>query len=318
SNIQVQIPCDIIDLMGNPIEIKNSDLLGNKSRAELQDKAEIFASNIPFNEFYHSASMAGILKDGNPLATWYRGISKGKISIEIKSIKYKGFNPRYPELWKLGDSIENLDIPLTLSNNPIIVPNITTKKWNKELEFGMSISKTIPDLLLVLDSSGSMKWNYAAPKKNSRGSFHSAVIASFATIQHAIGKGAKCNVINFSNIATTTSWTTDLDILEQEILQYKGSGTILPIEDIFKACNLVDGKVLVVIISDFALHNLADSKKFMYEIIAQDHFLVGFFITNKFNKNKYNEVFRELNLYLINDPRDLENLVINNIQKYYT
>ncbi|GAJ24668.1 unnamed protein product, partial [marine sediment metagenome] len=42
-----------------------------------------FAKKTPYSEFGAPAGQAGILIDGNPLATWYRGLAKDLIEIKI-------------------------------------------------------------------------------------------------------------------------------------------------------------------------------------------------------------------------------------------
>ncbi|MFW9825126.1 MAG: hypothetical protein ACFFE4_19450, partial [Candidatus Thorarchaeota archaeon] len=125
----IEVPKDVLEIMDNPLENKNSDKLKEGNEDELRQKAEEFANNVPYSEFGGPATQAGILTDGSALATWYRGLAKNMIEIKILEEKPGGQLPIYPEVWRIGDRIEDLDIVQTLLNSPIIIPNLTTRKW---------------------------------------------------------------------------------------------------------------------------------------------------------------------------------------------
>ncbi|MFW9952761.1 MAG: hypothetical protein ACFFKA_21785 [Candidatus Thorarchaeota archaeon] len=145
----VEFPEDILEIMDNPLENKNRDKLQNDKDDELRQKAEEFARETPFSEFGAPAGQAGIMIDGNPLATWYRGLAKDLIEIKIYEEKPGGELPIFPEVWRLGEPLEELDIVQTVLNSPVIIPNITTRKWAMKIGEGYLIEKQIPDLLLV-------------------------------------------------------------------------------------------------------------------------------------------------------------------------
>ncbi|MFX1488628.1 MAG: hypothetical protein ACFFBI_05735, partial [Promethearchaeota archaeon] len=197
----IEVPKDVLEVMDNPLECKNSDKLKEGNEDELKQKAEEFAKDIPYSEFGGPARQAGILLDGEPLATWYRGLAKNLIEIKIFEEKPGGQLPVYPEVWRIGDRIEDLDIVQTLLNSPVIIPNLTTRKWALEEGPGHLEEKQLPDLLIVLDSSGSMGWNYTSRIERGRGPYHIALIAAFAALHYAANKGTKFSIINFSNRA---------------------------------------------------------------------------------------------------------------------
>jgi hypothetical protein len=170
------------------------------------------------------------------LATWYRGIARNLIEIKIYEEKSGGQLPVYPDIWRIGDPIEELDVVQTLLNSPVIIPNITTRKWVFKEGPGHMIEKQIPDLLIVLDSSGSMMWNYTAKTDAGRGPYHTALVASFAALHYAASKGVKSSIINFSGRPDTCQWTSDYHIAERTLLRYQGSGTVLPIKAIATQC----------------------------------------------------------------------------------
>jgi len=316
SGSNIEFPEDILETMDNPLENKNLDKLKEDGDDELRQKAEEFAKETPYSEFGAPAGQAGIMIDGNPLATWYRGLAKDLIQIKIYEEKPGGQLPIYPEVWRLGEPLEELDIVQTVLSSPIIIPNITTRKWAKKLGEGHLVEKQIPDLLLVLDSSGSMKWNYLA--KNASGVYHTALLASFAALHFAAKKGVKFSIINFSNRADICDWTNNYQKAERILLRYQGGGTQLPIKAIVKQCEKSDREVLIFIITDFGIYNWNTSKKLFLSLSNQGHKIVGFFIgASKIPKDKFKELLDKVTFYAIKNSKDLINLVIEEVRKYY-
>ncbi|MBY8992147.1 MAG: VWA domain-containing protein [Candidatus Lokiarchaeota archaeon] len=314
----IEVPNDVLEVMGNPLENKNSDKLKESNEDERRQKAEEFAKNIPYSEFGGPARQAGILLDGIPLATWYRGLAKNLIEIRILEEQPSGQLPVYPEVWRIGDRIEDLDIVQTLLNSPVIIPNLTTRKWAYEKGPGHLTEKQIPDLLLVLDSSGSMKWNYTSRIERGRGPYHVALVAAFAALHYAANKGVKFSVINFSNKADVCQWTADFKKAERVLLRYQGGGTVLPIDEIVQQCDKAERKALIFIITDFGIYNWSKSKKIMLDLAQRGHKIVGFFIgASKIPKDKFKTLLDKVTFYGIRDAKDLIDLVITEVKKYY-
>ena len=314
----IEIPEDIIEIMDNPLENKNRDKLKKDNDDELRHKSEEFAKETPYSEFGSPADQAGILIDGSPLATWYRGLARNLIEIKIYEERPGGQLPVYPDIWRIGDPIEELDVVQTLLNSPVIIPNITTRKWVFKEGPGHMVEKQIPDLLIVLDSSGSMKWNYTARTDAGRGPYHTALVASFAALHYAASKGVKFSIINFSGRPDTCQWTSDYHKAEQTLLRYQGSGTILPIKAMATQCEKADRKVLVFIITDFGIYNWGKAKKIMIELSNRGHKIVGFFIgATSIPNSQFKNLLDKVTFYPIKNSKDLINLVIDEVKKYY-
>ncbi len=313
----IEIPKDVLEVMDNPLENKNSDKLKEDNEDELRQKAEEFAKDIPYSEFGGPARQAGILVDGSPLATWYRGLAKNLIEIKIYEEKPGGQLPIYPEVWRLGDRMEELDIVQTLLTSPVIIPNVTTRKWAFREGPGHHVEKQTPDLLIVLDSSGSMGWNYTSRTNRGKGPYHIALVASFASLHYAAKKGVKLSVINFSNRADICNWTANYQKAENTLLRYQGGGTVLPLKEIANQCEKAEKKALIFLITDFGIYNWSRAKKTMMNL-AENHKIVGFFIgSTKIPKDKFKDLLDKVTFYGIGDVKDLINLVIKEVKKYY-
>lgn len=316
---EIEMPEDIVELMDNPLENKNGDKLKEENRDEMRAKAEEYAKDVPYSEFGAPAGQAGILIDGDPLATWYRGLAKDLIQIKIFEKHPGGQLPVYPEVWRIGDPIEELDIVQTLLASPIIIPNVTTRKWRYKEGPGHLEEKKIPDLLIVLDSSGSMGWNYNAKTDQGKGTYHTALVASFAALHYAAKKGAKFSVINFSSRALICPWTNDYQKAEKTLLKYQHGGTKLPTKKIYEQCKKAERNTLVFVITDFGIYNWGKSKKLLLQLAQMGHKIVGFFIgSKKIPKNKFKELLEQMTFYPIKTQKDLINLVIKEVKRYYS
>ncbi len=314
----LEVPKDVLEVMDNPLENKNADKLKEGNEDNLRQKSEEFAKDIPYSEFGGPARQAGILIDGNALATWYRGLARNLIEIKIFEEKPGGQLPVYPEVWRIGDRIEDLDIVQSLLNSPVMIPNITTRKWAYKEGPGHLVDKQIPDLLIVLDSSGSMGWNYTSRSTRGKGPYHTALVAAFASLHCAASKGAKFSIINFSNRADICQWTSDYNKAENVLLRYQGGGTFLPIREIANQCEKAEKKALVFIITDFGIYNWSKTKKIMIELAQKGHKIVGFFIgSTKIPKDKFKNLLNNVTFYGIGNAKDLISLVITEVKKYY-
>ncbi|MHA1490024.1 MAG: vWA domain-containing protein [Promethearchaeota archaeon] len=314
----IEIPEDVLEIMDNPLENKNIDKLKQDNEDELRQKAENFAKDTPYSEFGAPAGQAGLLIDGNPLATWYRGLAKNLIEIKIFEEKPGGQVPVYPEVWRIGDPIEELDVVQTILTNSIIIPNITTRKWAFREGPGHLEEKQIPDLLIVLDSSGSMGWKYMVKSAKGRGPYHTALVASFAALHFAAQKGVKFSIINFSNRADTCNWTNNYREAERVLLRYQGGGTVLPVKSIARQCDKAETKALVLVITDFGLYNWTKSKKALIELANKGHHIVGFFIgASKIPQTRFKDLLNKVTFYPISNWTNLINLVIEEIKRYY-
>ncbi len=315
---QVEIPEDVLEIMDNPLDNKNKDKLKEGNEDELRQKAEEFAKDTPYSSFGAPAGQAGILIDGNPLATWYRGIAKNLIDIQVFQENPGGNLPVCVETWRLGDPLDELDVVQSLLNCPVLIPNITTRKWTFEEGPGNLIEKEIPDLLIVLDSSGSMEWHYSNISKKGRGPYHTAVVASFASLHCAAKKGAKFSVINFSNFADVCPWTSDQRQAEKVLLRYQGGGTVMPTKQLVEQCLKAEKPVLVFIITDFGIHNWDSTRKTLISLANQGHKIVGFFI-GPYSRSEdcFNALENKVVFYPIKSPEDLINLVVKEIKDNY-
>ncbi|MCF2139815.1 MAG: hypothetical protein K9W44_07165 [Candidatus Lokiarchaeota archaeon] len=325
----LQIPEDVQSTFGDftqnidfdqvKTEASSDGQESQKKEPSIKENLENFAKNQSFGRFNAIAQLYGVTDSIEKLAIWYRSHAKNLIKIEIVTHKQGGSIPISVEKWRIGDPIEKLDVIQSLISSPIFIPNITTKKWNYKLGTGIEINEQLPDLMIVLDSSGSMGWNFSRNKIS--GEFHLALLASFAALYYAIMHGSYVSVINFSEKARYLEWSNNIYDLEKILLDYQGSGTILPSNKIVKIVKKAIAPCCVLIITDFEISNWDQAYHEFLSILQMGNMLICFFINGR-EEELSNPEFRNLQdmgakFYCIAKVNDLIGLVIKEIRNIY-
>ncbi|TFG18117.1 MAG: VWA domain-containing protein [Promethearchaeota archaeon] len=322
------IPLDVQFVQVNPLEIKmgpknpQNTNPWNRKDPDVEDvkNAEELANEMSLADFIKVNNVMGFVPKREVFATYYRGISKNLVEFKVMSKRPSGSIPIGIEPWVIGDQIEKLDILQSMLVSPKIIPNLTTRKWVYKDGPGIEVEKSIPDLMIVVDSSGSMDWTFGKGSKN-KSAYHLAMIASFAALQYGIKKGVKIAAINFSETLIKQDWTTDPSLIEKVLLHYQGQGTELPTNDIKRMCRKGERNSLVLLITDFEIQNWEIAFQDIVEILSMGNKLVGFFIGG--HKSLLNSPdFQELIglgaiFHPISKIQDLVGLVIKEVQNVY-
>ena len=125
-------------------------------------------------------------------------------------------------------------------------------------------------------------------------------------------------MINFSNRADVCNWTNNYQKAERVLLRYQGRGTQLPIKAIVNQCEKSERETLIFIITDFGIYNWNSAKKLLLNLSNKGHKIVGFFIgASKIPKDKFKDLLEKVTFYGIKNSKDLINLVIEEVRKYY-
>jgi len=326
--ITIWIPLDVDAIMGNPIEVRNGDLArkclqkesSTDQEAELEDLAmdvEQRGGNLEDLEGVYLAAGFGDPRE-SWIRFWYRAKAKGLLQFDVKERKYSGSSPLSPQTWRMGDPIEDLDIVQSLQSFPIIIPNISTRKWLKTMSDGTTQSKSFPDMLVVIDSSGSMTWGMN-PKSIS-GPYHTALVAAFASIDVAWRMGSRIAAINFSSDSRASKWSTSKVEIERTLLTYQGEGTVAPVKKITELCQSAESNVMVVIMTDAEIVNWEKFVDLVRNLTNQGHRLFLFHISA--SREKKSLAQRALEdagavIYPIKSVKDLPGLVIREVRNMY-
>jgi len=324
------IPNDVLETFGDISEVKNIDMIksgdsGNKKSrgpgeiSDIENAAEEIAQDIDCKTFLDVLNLYGMNSLNEKLGIWYRSRAKNLLRFNFFESKPSGAIPIYPETWRIGDPLEELDPVQTLLTSPTIIPNITTRKWSHQDGPSQRISKELPDMMIVIDSSGSMEWNFK--RKKISGRYHVSLLAAFAALHYVINHGSHVSAINFSNRVIKTNWTNNFYEIEQTLLKYIGQGTTLPTRTMLQMAKTADRPSLIILISDLELYNWENALKTFKTLMQMGHTLIAFFIDGD-EEVLEQEDFQELitrgaKFYCINKMKDLIGLVISEVETVY-
>ncbi len=250
-----------------------------------------------------------VLELDGDLVRWYRDQSYS-IVIRPAGIAKKSFYPSGLLKWRFSDPPSELDVPYSLSLSPRLIPGVTTYRRSQEWCRMAAGSDRVPDLLVVLDSSGSMDGHRRGTKT------HAATLAAFKASIFAHSQGAEVAAISFSDRMAVQEWTRDIAAVERLLVQHLGSRTHIPGQ---KVLNLARGRpgCLILCITDTHIQNLYSEWEAIQEAAGIGRFVL--FSIDEANKNRrVEEALGDLGaVYHINRLDDLLSLVIGTAEDAY-
>lgn len=243
---------------------------------KIKEAIEALAEETNVKQFSQILSIVGIggLTEAQKEKLWFSIHGAGIIPIEEYSNNGSKDAYTYPSTWRIGDPVDDMDLMLSFMTSPRIIPGMTTKKWEKTTNDIDGVEKRNRDLLLVLDTSGSMK-NVLDESSN----MHQAVLAAYGIISYFEKIQGKIALIEFSErVGLNINWTHDYEDVRNHLLVNGQGGTTFPI---FAIRNMIDkskNEIVTIIITDGELGNLQESLNFFREYIDDDNKLYIFII----------------------------------------
>ncbi len=327
--ILVNVPLDVDAIMGSPVEARNGDIarkcLDTQNQSTLDEEMERLAIEVEqlggdiedLQGVYLTAGVGPVSAEWTRF--WYRAKAYGTIRFEVKSTKSMGSVPLTPEVWRLGDPLEELDIVQSLQAFPVLIPNRSTRKWQRHETFGSQSSTSLPDMLLVIDSSGSMTW--AMRSKTIAGEYHTALVSAFAAMDFAFRHGCKVSVINFSDGTRTSEWSKERRSAEEVLLSYQGGGTVAPVKEIARQCETAEANVMILLITDAEVSNWKQMVDAVTTLAKHGHKLFLFHI-GAGRSAKTSKIHKTLQtagamVYPIKSVKDLPGLVVREVDAIY-
>ncbi len=325
----ILVPLDVDAVVGNPVEIRNGDMarrcLEGGDEEALEREMERLAMEVEqrdgdLKDMEGVYLIAGIgSKRKAWIRFWYRAKVRRLLRFEVQKKQRVGLIPLTADTWRLGDPIEELDIVQSLQAFPILVPNMSTRRWLKTEVSGDSETESLPDLLLVIDSSGSMTWSMG--QKNASGPYHTALVSAFAAIDFALRKRSRVAVINFSDGTQDCDWSRERSTAERVLLAYQGGGTQAPIRKIADKCRSAESNVMVLMITDAEIADWDRLMKSILELTRLGHRFFMFHIAPEYHSlsTKTLEALRRAgaNHIPVSSPKDLPGLVIKEVRGVY-
>ena len=280
---------------------------------KIKEAIEALAHETELNEFVDLLGIAGLgglsCKDREKL--WFIAQSSDIIPIEEVTNTGNPINYSYPNTWRIGDPIESLDLILSYITSPKLIPGITTKKWERITTESHGSEKKLRDLLLVVDTSGSMK-----SVTREADSMHQAVLASFGILNYFESKKCKVALIEFSDsVRVDITWTVQYDEIREKLLTNGSGGTQFPIHRIQSTLEKSKNELVTVVITDGELGNLQESITYFREYLNEGNKLYIFLLGSNGLSNGYDKLSEiGAKVYKANGAREFCNLVLTDLE----
>ena len=280
---------------------------------KIKEAIEALAHETELNEFVDLLGIAGLgglsFKDREKL--WFIAQSSDIIPIEEETNTGNPINYSYPNTWRIGDPIESLDLVLSYITSPILIPGITTKKWERITTESHGSEKKQRDLLLVVDTSGSMK-----SVTREADNMHQAVLASFGILNYFESKKCKVALIEFSDsVRVDITWTVQYDEIREKLLTNGSGGTQFPIHRIQSTLEKSKNELVTVVITDGELGNLQESVTYFKDYLNEGNKLYIFLLGSNGLSNGYDKLSEiGAKVYKANGAREFCNLVLSDLE----
>jgi len=179
-----------------------------------------------------------------PDVGWYRSKCRS-YSIFIEPLIKKG--SLYPEQITDFNLDDNIDTFSAVESYGKVLPSLARKYELAEYERYGEIS--VPDAVIIIDSSGSM------PNPEEVVSY--AVLGAFSVARSYFELGAKVGVINFSDVNMELGLTADRQRVYEMLKVYQGHGTTLHVDSLDQYVQNLAGIVIdYILITDAGIDNI--------------------------------------------------------------
>lgn len=287
-------------VMDDPHRVKDVEAL----RGE-EVSFECIAQMADVDEFGQVLSVFQGVDDA--LVRWYHEQSYG---VELFAVReYREPYPSSLARWRVEDPLFELDFTYSKSLSPVVIPNITTYKRVRD-EAVFHPVKTVPNLLIMLDSSGSMGGHVRGSK-----TYH-AVLAAFKAAHFALRNNVEVAVINFAGLCVVQEWTRCEEEIERALVEYIGGNTHIRGREMLELLGDTASAALVLIITDTQIHNFLTELGYIKAAARRHHIVL--FCLDSMHRDEY--VTEELSalgeVYFIDRVEDLSGLVVEVTGEY--
>jgi len=247
--------------------------------------------------------VVGLRTPSELLKQWYRLRAQEYILPPPKKRSEKrGAGLRIPITWQVTDPPEKLDVLVSLSSFPILIPGATTRKWKYVGEGADFPEKPGNEkkILIIIDSSGSMQyfpgWRLETVDEGTKkvmkrlgmkyppgSKFDLALLTAYIILGYALNVGSDIAVINFSGKALVKDWKSRIDEIENVLGIYQGDGTELPCKELLKFVKTVNRRLLVFLITDSEVYNQEKAQECLIELLNMGHSLYIIHIETLYN-----------------------------------
>lgn len=274
------------------------------------------ANEMGMQDFKELVGGLGVGTENQALVWYYRDLSR-RYEVRFRPVRSEAGEevPYAPLAWGMADPFERLDLPYTLYTAGKAVPTLTTKQWEKVHMDVVSRRKTPPDVIIILDASGSMT--------NPTSEVANAVLAGFVMARSAGNLGAKVGLVVYSDqqrsLVVKPVW--DVRRVEEGLVTYYGGGTVFPVQELRYLASLEAHRAKhFCLISDTEITNIAEASLELGEALQVNPENSGsvFLIDQAYNEKAEAIRAAGYDIFPVTRGDDLVRIVAGKAQELYT
>jgi hypothetical protein len=282
------------------------------AEAEIEKKLKGSAKAAGYDPKRYTRVAAGIgLGNSTTALKWFYKDLASSFDVDLPEIiSHSG--SEVPETyidWEVHDDERRLDIPFSLSQHGAVIPGYTTYQPKyKKGEFGQR-NKTCPDLLVCVDSSGSMA--------NPAQCLSAAVLSAMVAARKALALERRVAVINFSDRYQHQNYTIDQEKVDDAIVHYAGGGTLIPGAEILNTVKKNKNPQHILIISDTCIADLSNQLAYLQQAVQDAKSGGTIFLINPGAGSSKELEKIGYDVIRVTDPKDLIGLTLNKTKSIY-
>jgi len=186
-------------------------------------------------------------------------------------------------------------------------------------------NKSIPDIALIIDSSGSMESDII---RGDEGPYDLLLRAQYSLFNwlEKTGKGYQMNfaIVNFSGDTFFSGWKPyeEFDEVKKELFKFQNGGTVLDPEKVKKLYTERKDNFLAILTTDGGLANPEEAAEELERLVQYGNDLAVIYIKHfAFNYDEDKKFMDRMSkcaqVHTITDPRDLIEIEIDYAKKYW-
>jgi hypothetical protein len=215
----------------------------------IEKEVKGLGKELGINEFKRVMSGLGLGTHQEANKLFYRELSaEYRIFLPQRFNRSSGDFKDTPVKWDFEKSFSELDMEYTIRQSPLIIPGVTTYSWKTSSGEAQGLGNDYPDLLIVIDSSGSMP----DPREN----ISYPILSAMAASETALSYGNKVAVINFSSDFESCYFSNQSSTIDDYLMLYLDEGTNIPGDQMVKFTSKNTQPTYSIIITDAEINNL--------------------------------------------------------------
>jgi hypothetical protein len=151
--------------------------------------------------------------------------------------------------WEIEDHYQSVDV---FNSYGKFLPEIS-KSWKDSGTAGEKVTKATPDLLVMIDSSGSMP--------NPHYELSHAALGGICAARQYLKKGSQVAVVNFSDKTRVTGFSDDYKKIVEKMLHFQNGGTELHNWPVYEIISKHNKEVDILMVSDGFIYNYENVMK---------------------------------------------------------